>query len=85
LTDVGRPDLFEPGVALGSPAIMSCQEPQPRRSGIVNRWIELLHVAWRSPCGHMERSEPLAGVSRWPSAVPDIDPRAGRLGTGDPP
>src|ERR1035438_3289810 len=31
----------------------------------------------RSPRGHMERSEPLAGASRWPSALPVIDPRAG--------
>jgi len=33
----------------------------------------------RSPRGHMERSEPLAGVSRRPSALPVIDPRAGAI------
>jgi hypothetical protein len=37
-------------------------------------------VSRPSAYGHMERSEPLAGVSRRPSAGPDIDPRAGVIG-----
>src|ERR1039458_10012084 len=32
--------------------------------------------------GHVERPEPLAGVSRRPSAGPDIDPGAGDVGKG---
>jgi hypothetical protein len=37
-------------------------------------------AATGSAYGHNDRSEPLAGVGRWPSAVPNIDPRAGVMG-----
>ena len=43
-------------------------------------WRTRAPISIYGPTAGMERSEPLAGVSRRPSAVPDIDPRAGSSG-----
>jgi hypothetical protein len=57
---------WSPGGSYGHSRLLSC-------SFVL--WPAHLVPGDGSPCGHMERSEPLAGVSRWPSVVPDIDPR----------
>src|ERR1035441_3543109 len=40
-------------------------------------WRARVPISICGPTARMERSGPLAGVSRRPSAVPDIDPQAG--------
>ncbi len=43
-------------------------------------WRARAPIAICGPTARMERSEPLAGASRRPSTVPDIDPQAGDRG-----
>jgi hypothetical protein len=43
-------------------------------------WRARAPIAIYGSIARMERSEPLAGASRRPSTVPDIDPRAGVVG-----
>jgi len=60
-----------------------CVRRGTQRIGVWSWWSSNRHArcpVCGSAYGHMERSEPLAGVSRRPTVGPDIDPRAGDQG-----
>jgi hypothetical protein len=51
------------------------RKPNPQRTARRPQTVHARYPAEGSDYGYMERSESLGGVSRWPSAKPDIDAR----------
>src|SRR5664280_2088359 len=77
---------------VGRPAPDFCARVRCRRDDLTHEpgsergvrepsiWRARAPISICGPTAQMERSGPLAGVSRRPSAAPDIDPRAGDQG-----
>jgi hypothetical protein len=70
------PGAVPQGVRLVGRAVDPCR---PTSQGRDDRliWRTRAPISMCGPADRMERSEPLAGVSRRPSAAPNVDPRTG--------